>query len=266
MTDAAFPEVFPDTWASAWGEDEIGLWCAVTVKGVAQRLRWIEPGTFLMGSPEEELERDDDETQHRVTLTRGYWLAETACSQAFWEAVTGENPSHFRGDDLPIEQVSWEDVGSFLETLNGLRPGLGARLPTEAEWEYACRAGTTTPFSFGDQITTDQVNYDGNAPYAGGVKGKYRAKTVPVTDLPANAWGLYQMHGNVWEWCSDWFGKYPAEAMTNPVGPDTGAYRVVRGGSWIYDARIARAAGRVAVHPSLRSPDLGFRFARGQGP
>ena len=119
---------------------------------------------------------------------------------------------------------------------------MNARLPTEAEWEYACRAGTNTPFSFGDNITPEQVNYDGNYPYADGKKGLYREKTVPVKSLPANAWGLYEMHGNVWEWCQDWYGDYPAEPVTNPEGSQAGVERVVRGGSWDFSTRWSARA------------------------
>jgi hypothetical protein len=168
-----------------------------------------------------------------VRLSRGFWLADTVCTQALWQAVTGANPSHFKDDARnPVESVSWDDVQAFLSELNRRVPGLQARLPSEAEWEYACRAGTTTPFSFGDNITPEQVNYDGNQPYAGGEKGLYRQKTVPAGSLPANPWGLYEMHGNVWEWCADWYGDYPNTPQVDPTGPQTGGSRVLRGGSW----------------------------------
>jgi hypothetical protein len=166
-------------------------------------------------------------------LSRGFWLADTACTQALWQAVTGAKPSYFKDDARnPVENVSWDEVQAFLSELNRRVPGLQARLPSEAEWEYACRAGTTTPFSFGDNITPEQVNYDGNYPYAGGEKGLYRQKTVPAGSLPANPWGLYEMHGNVWEWCADWYGDYPNTPQVDPTGPQTGASRVLRGGSW----------------------------------
>ncbi|MDJ0842486.1 MAG: formylglycine-generating enzyme family protein, partial [Acidobacteriota bacterium] len=184
---------FPYPWASDWGEDESGIWFGTMHEGVRLGFRWIEPGTFLMGSPEDEPGRWDGEgPRHQVTLSRGFWMAETTCTQALWQAVMGENPSRFKGPDLPIENVSWHDVTRFLDKLNGARPELALRLPTEAEWEYACRVGTNGPFSFGEQITTEQVNYDGNHPYHGGEKGEYRERTVPVKSLPANAWGLYQ--------------------------------------------------------------------------
>ena len=256
----------PDTWATAWGQDRFGVWQEFSLHGVTQRLRWIKPGTFWMGSPESEPERRNDETRHQVTLTQGYWLAETACTQALWQAVMGENPSHFKGEERPVEEVSWEEVQQFLTRINDLEPTLVLRLPSEAEWEYACRAGTETPFWFGDNITPEQVNYDGNFPYNNGKKGEDREETVEVKALPCNNWGLYQMHGNVWEWCQDWEGKYPTEPVIDPLGPTTGAKRVVRGGSWFRGGRACRSAYRSADQPEFRGYYLGFRLARGQSP
>jgi sulfatase modifying factor 1 len=151
-----------------------------------------------------------------------------------------------------------------IDKINALKPGLELRLPTEAEWEYACRAGTRTPFWFGDNITTEQVNYDGDNPYAGGEKGKYRGGTVEVKSLPCNSWGLYQMHGNVWEWCSDWFGDYPMVSIIDPVGPSSGTIRVLRGGSWFNYGWFVRSAYRIRLDPAYRSISTGFRLARGQ--
>jgi formylglycine-generating enzyme required for sulfatase activity len=195
----------------------------VKVNNVEFSFIWIEPGEFMMGSPEDESGRWSDELQHKVVLTKGYWMAETACTQELWQAVMGKNLSHFKGEQLPVENVSWYDCKEFIEKLNKLVPGLDARLPTEAEWEYACRAGTKTPFSFGEIITTDQVNYDGNYPYADEKKGAYRAKTVEVKSLPPNPWGLYEMHGNVWEWCEDIYGDYlyPSGTVTDPGSQDS---------------------------------------------
>lgn len=150
----------------------------------------------------------------------------------------------------------------FLRKLSGLLPGCRAELPTEAEWEYACRAGTDTPFSFGENITPEQVNYDGTYPYAGGEKGVYREETVPVKSLPPNAWGLYEMHGNVWEWCADGRRDYDANAQVDPVGPvDQESHRVVRGGSWYIGAGRSRSACRGAGHPGFAFDYLGFRFS-----
>jgi formylglycine-generating enzyme required for sulfatase activity len=261
---AFFPDPFPARWASDWGEDRFGLWMGLTFQGVRQAFRWILPGTFRMGSPESEPERLDWEVQHEVTLTQGFWLADTACTQALWQAVMGENPSRFRDDPRnPVEQVSWEDAQRFIAALNERVPGLEARLPSEAEWEYACRAGTTTPFSFGENITPEQVNYNGDYPYAGGKKGLNRERTVPVGSLPANAWGLYEMHGNVWEWCEDWYGEYPGGPQVDPRGPATGAGRVLRGGSWHGLGRYCRSANRFRYGPANRDSYLGFRLARG---
>ena len=173
-----------------------------------------------MGSPANEPERSDDETQHRVTLTKGFYLGVHQVTQAQWQAVMGNNPSHFKGDsNLPVENVSWDDCVAFCEAL-GKKDGKTYRLPTEAEWEYACRAGTTTPFHFGDTISVNQANYDGNYTYGNGKKGVYRQKTTPVGSFPANAWGLFDMHGNVWEWCADWYGPYPEEELKDPQGFD----------------------------------------------
>ncbi|HRD68239.1 MAG TPA: formylglycine-generating enzyme family protein, partial [Candidatus Competibacter sp.] len=186
----------------------------------------------------------------------------TACTQALWQAVTGQNPSRFKGERRPVEQVSWNEVQEFIARLNGAVPGLGARLPTEAEWEYACRAGTTTPFSFGEDITPDQVNYDGNYPYRG-KKGRDRQETVEVASLPANPWGLYEMHGNVWEWCRDWYDNYPKGSVTDPTGPATREWRVLRGGSWFSLGRYARSAYRHRDGPGTRNVYIGFRLALG---
>jgi formylglycine-generating enzyme required for sulfatase activity len=141
---------------------------------------------------------------------------------------------------------------------------LPARLPTNAEWEYACRAGTTTPFSFGAKVTPDVVNYNGNYPYAGGEKGVYRQKTVPAASLQANPWGLYEMHGNIYEWCADWYADYPTEPQIDPQGPQTGVDRVLRGGSWGDVGRLVRSAYRSKRGPGLRAHFIGFRLALDQ--
>jgi len=213
----------------------------------------------MMGFPE----RDENELQHEVILTKGFWMGETACTQQLWEAVMGANPSKFKGAKRPEENVSWDDCMTFIKKINAMLPGLKLRLPTEAEWEYGCRAGTNTPFSFGDNITTEQVNYDGNYPYTGGKKGKYREETVEVGSLPCNQWGLYEMHGNVYEWCSDWYGKYQAETEVDPVGPVGGVFRVLHGGSWFNDGMNVRSALRNRSVPGSRSVFTGLRLARG---
>jgi len=266
------PEPFPPLFASDWGQDEYGLWMGIEYRGIRQGMRWISPGEFLMGSPEGEPERDDDEHQHKVVLTQGFWLADTACTQDLWQAVTGKNTSRFQGKGLPVDSVSWDDCREFLERLNTIVPGLDAVLPTEAQWEYGCRnsreiiSGKYQPFSFGDNITPDLVNYDGDSPYQDGKKGKNREKTVPVGSLPPNDRGLYEMHGNLWEWCRDWYGDYSTDHYVDPAGPEDGSLRVLRGGSWIGSGRVARSACRGRIIPDYRSliHNIGFRFARGQ--
>jgi len=229
---------------------------------------WCPPGTFLMGSPESEKERDPDETQHRVTLNQGFWLGQTEVTQEQWNAVMDSNPSYFKGDTLPVDGVSWIDATEFIKRLNAKLGKELYRLPTEAEWEYACRAGTTTPFHTGENLTTDQANYDGRYPYADFPKGEYREKTTPVGSFPGNAWGLQDMHGNLWEWCQDWLGDYAAGEQVNPGGPDSGQFRVLRGGSWDDDGSYCRSADRGGLTPGLtpdyRGVNSGFRLARGQ--
>jgi formylglycine-generating enzyme required for sulfatase activity/tRNA A-37 threonylcarbamoyl transferase component Bud32 len=248
-----FQPVGPGSWASKTGEDEYGRWADVEVAGVVFRMRWIPPGRFRMGSPEGEKGRFGDEgPQHEVTLTRGFWLAETPCTQRLWEAVTGKNPSRFKDPNRPVEQVSWEDCQEFLKVVNERNPGLRARLPTEAEWEYACRAGTETSIYAGD--------LDSIAWYSDNSHG-----TQPVAQKKPNDWGLYDMLGNVWEWCSDGYGPYSAEPVKDPGGPNKGSKRVIRGGAWFEFARYVRCAARDARAPGGRSGYLGFRLARGQG-
>lgn len=257
-------------WASQAAEDEYGRYADLTIESVTQRFRWIEAGTFLMGSPQNEPERSDDEIQHSVTLTQGYWLADTACTQALWLTVMGNNPAYFT-DNLqnPVEQVSWADVQGFIGKLNQHLSEVKARLPTEAEWEYACRAGTTTPFSFGINITLEQANYDGNLPYLAECTGYidnielYREQTVTVKSLPANSWGLYEMHGNVWEWCQDWYGEYPSGSGSAPEGPSSGTSRVLRGGSWGDGGQYVRSAYRSFYTPDYRNYFFGFRLVLG---
>lgn len=263
-------------WADLCSMDEYGIYSDFFVRHVKQRMRWIWPGTFMMGRDPEKESGGLYETLHEVILTRGFWLAETACTQELWCAIMGDNPSEFKGENLPVERVSWEDCQLFLQTINERKPGLDLRLPTEAEWEYACRAGTTTPFSFGEDITTDQVNYDGNIPLGSiidsnkqlhvfGEKGECRKKTVAVKSFPCNAWGLYEMHGNVGEWCNDWNdSSCLSESMIDPIGPDTASYRVIRDGSWYSTAGDCRSACRHHGLPDHRSNHRGFRFARGQ--
>lgn len=261
-THTVYPEEFPEPWASDWGEDEFGLWMALTYKGVRQEFRWCEPGTFLMGSSQDEADRSDDEIQCEVRLTRGFWLADTTVTQALWAVVMDYNSSKFIGTDLPVERVSWYDVLSFIDKMNGLKAALKLCLPTEAQWEYACRAGTNTPFFWGEQIDSELVNFDGSRPYKNGNKSKFRGETIEVKSLPCNGWGFYQMHGNVWELCSDWYGEYPTGPAVDPRGPVSGVGHVLRGGSWFSLGRACRSAYRYNYRQTSRINSLGFRLAR----
>ncbi|MCI5162463.1 MAG: formylglycine-generating enzyme family protein [Candidatus Electrothrix sp. AX5] len=256
-----WPESFPDRWASEWGEDEYGLWMAFHYKKIRHVMRWIEPGTFMMGSPEDESRRNDDETLHQVTLTEGFWLGATTVPQALWRAVTDKNPSRFKGDGRPVERISWEDTQTFMEQLNRAILGLDLVLPTEAQWEYACRAGTATSFYFGESITTDQVNFNGQYSLEATEKGIFREETVTVEALLCNQWGLYQMHGNIREWCCDWYGDYPKELAVDPAGSITGSSRVSRGGSWFSNGRDCRSADRNRSGLGYSYSRIGFRLA-----
>jgi formylglycine-generating enzyme required for sulfatase activity len=228
----------------------------------------IPPGEFWMGSLEGEPERRDNEgPRHRVRIARPFALGRFAVTQREWVAVMGENPSGFKGDDLPVEMVAWEDCQAFIEALNGklgLKPEAGYRLPSEAEWEYACRAGTETPFWWGKTITPNQANYAGNYGYNGGPTGEYRNRTVPVRSFDPNPFGLYQMHGNVWEWVEDCWNEGYAGAPTDGTAWTTFEcnLRVRRGGSWGVSPRFLRSAYRFGSDPVDRGYLLGFRVAR----
>jgi formylglycine-generating enzyme required for sulfatase activity len=230
---------------------------------IGMKFVWIPPGTFLMGSPKEEKERqlfNADETQHKVTLTKGFYMGVYAVTQEQYETVMGKNPSHFKGEkNLPVQTVSWNDCQEFVKKLREKDKKL-YRLPTEAEWEYSCRAGTKTPFHFGETISTDQANYNGDFTYGDGKKGVYREKTTPVGSFPANAWGLHDMHGNVWEWCEDWHGDYPQKDVVDPQGPEKGQARVLRGGSWADNPRNCRSAHRSGREPGYRNVNVGCRL------
>jgi formylglycine-generating enzyme required for sulfatase activity len=230
---------------------------------------WIPPGSFTMGSPKEEKQRGDDETQHKITLTKGFYMGVYTVTQEQWQEVMGKNPSVFQGEkNLPVDTVSWNECQEFIKKLRAKDKDKKAyRLPTEAEWEYACRAGTTTPFHFGDTISTDQANYKGDFVYGSGKKGIFRKKTTPVGTFPANAWGLHDMHGNVWQWCQDWYGgDYPKNDATDPQGPEKGRvnlneqHRVLRGGSWDDHPLYCRSACRNwDVPASVGRSHCGFR-------
>ena len=246
-------------WADESGEDKYGNWASFSVAGadgalVGQRLRWIPSGRFMMGSPADEEGRWDDEgPRHEVVFASGFWLFETACRQELWQAVMGNNPSRFKGPTLPVECVSFEDVERFLAKLNAVKPGLGLVLPSEAQWEYACRAGTDTAYSFGKEISRQQVNFGSDG-------------TVRVGSRPANNWGLFEMHGNVLEWCADtWHRTYDGAPADGAAWIDEGAApHVIRNGSWFGYTRLVRAAYRAWYSPAVCIGDLGFRCARFQ--
>jgi formylglycine-generating enzyme required for sulfatase activity len=225
------------------------------------RMVLVPAGSFTMGSPPEEPGREAQETQHEVRISRPFYLGRYEVTQAQWQAVDGTRPSWFSGcADCPVERVSFHDVERFLAELDR-RAGRPYRLPTEAEWEYACRAGTATPFATGANLTTDQANYDGEGPYPGHPAGRFRRRTTRVGSFPPNAWGLHDMHGNVWEWTADWHCPYPAGPATDPLGRCSTEYRVIRGGSFFFDAASARCALRYTHRPQDSGFSLGFRVA-----
>jgi formylglycine-generating enzyme required for sulfatase activity len=281
MTDVNPLQIAPPTWACEWGHDKYGIFATFRVGEVKQRLRYLPPGSFDMGSPEKEAGRWSDEgPRHRVILTRGFWLAETPCTQALYEAVVGENPSRFKSPQRPVESVSWHESQNFLTKLGEKVPGLFAELPTEAEWEYACRAGTAAATWKGDLKIFGERNaplLDKIAWYGGNsgeefdlLKGhdssawpekQYphkKAGTREVATRDPNPWGFFDLLGNVWEWCADGKRGYGVEVIWDPVGD--GARRVVRGGSWLDYARYVRAAFRLWYPPDDRGVFLGFRF------
>lgn len=221
---------------------------------IGMKLTYIPAGEFMMGSPAGEPDRYGDEQQHRVRLTQPFFMATTEVTQAQWRAVMGNNPSHFKGDNLPVENVSWDDAMAFCAALSK-KEGKMYRLPTEAQWEYACRAGTTTAYSTGNGLEALKRagwgSYDGEF---GSAKS-----TKAVGSFRANAWGLYDMHGNVLEWCSDWYGGYPNGNATDPTGMPNGDSRVLRGGSWFHNPDLCRAAYRLRITPDSRINLIGFR-------
>ena len=227
---------------------------------VTMRMVLIPAGKFLMGSPAGENGRGDDEgPQHQVTISKPFHMGVYEVTQEQYEQVMRNNPDRVEGAKLPVGRTSWDDAVEFCRKLSQ-RTGRTVRLPTEAEWEYACRAGTTTPFNTGETISTDRANYDGDYIYGSGPKGVDRQKVVPVGSFKPNAWGLYDMHGNVFEWCADWYADSYANAKgQDPQGPSSGTLRVYRGGRWGYNPRLCRSAARFRYSPVIRGFNYGFR-------
>jgi len=301
-------------WASAIGRDRYGLWAELTIEGnaakpptkrafwrrktapskappvpVRQRLRWVPPGRFLMGSPPDEEGRFPNEgPQHEVTIAEGFWMFDTPCTQALWEALMGENPSEFKSPDRPVENVSWDDCRKFVESINEKlrleKAGLSLSLPSEAQWEYACRAGTMAATYAGPLKAQGANNapilheiawYGGNSGIEFELSNSWdaskwpekqfefsKAGTHPVARKKANPWGLYDMLGNVWEWCEDvWVQDYTESSRAATAADSAFAHRVIRGGSWGNDAQGVRAAYRYPYRPSGRDRYLGFRCA-----
>jgi len=227
---------------------------------IGMKFVWIPPGSFIMGSPKEEIGRDANETQHKVTLTKGFYMSVYTATQEQWKEVMGNNPSSFKGEkNLPVQGVTWEDCQEFIKKLRE-KDKKPYRLPTEAEWEFCCRAGTKTPFHVGETISTEQANYNGDFTYGNGKKGLNRKKTTPVGSFPANAWGLHDMHGNVIQWCHDWHGDYPQDDVIDPQGREKGTMRVLRSGSWARHPADCRSALRGWSGPDIHNGHFGFRL------
>ena len=262
----------------------------VTVNDVEFAFRWCPAGTFMMGSPTSEKGRENDEKQHQVKLNEGFWMMETEVTLGMFRAFVSDtgyesegntpygwtglkweqdskyswrNPGFSQEDNHPVTCVSWNDAVEFCNWLSK-KTDLNITLPTESQWEYACRAGSTTAYFWGAALNGDKANCDGLYPCGTATKGIFLEKTTPVDSYEANAWGLYGMHGNAWEWCLDWYGDYPSGNVIDPVGPSTGSYRVFRGGAWVNHAESCRSANRNCASPENRGVGLGFRVVQGQ--
>ena len=295
------PSIFPYTWSGEWGEDKYGLWQMLHLPqkplgkfragidpygGVQYIFRWIPPGSFLMGSPAGtvddlrvgdpvtgELSRNDNEDRHQVAISNGFWLGETPVTQTFWDEFMEENPSQFNDEHHPIENISWNNARAFIEKLSNYHPELNVRLPWEAEWEYACRAWTQGMFSFDekDKLSLQHANYSGEW-NTGEFTENAKKQTTKVKSYPCNQWGLYEMHGNVWEWCEDLWEEYltdhtiSASSGSRKVIQNNGMKYVVRGGSWKSPGKDLRSASRRPYDGDFSSDDIGFRLALSDRP
>jgi formylglycine-generating enzyme len=248
---------------------------------IGMKLVLIPAGKFIMGSPANEAERDAGEDQHEVAITRPFYLGVHPVTQSQFEKIMAKNPSFFHpknggSPDHPAEQVRWGDAREFCKKLSALpeekKAGRTYRLPSEAEWEYACRAGTTTPFNVGEALSSKQANFNGNFPYGNAEKGPFLRHTEKVGSYPPNAWGLYDMHGNVLQWCNDWYDPnyYKNSPKEDPKGPEKGVvetgfgsnfFVVVRGGCWLDEGRACRSDRRFRLQQSEPYRWTGFRVA-----
>jgi len=265
LTDGINKNLMAELAMELTGRNIPGTTSQTVVAAIPENFICIEGGTFVMGSPGEESGRNANEIRRQVTISP-FYMSIYPVTQKEYEEVTGLYPSHFSGDNLPVENVSWFDAIEYcnkLSLIEGLTPvytingqnvtwnriANGYRLPTEAEWEYACRAGTTTAYNTGAYIGTEQANY-------------YRSRTTPVGAFAANPWGIYDMYGNIWEWCWDWFGDYASGRQVDPIGTDSGTSRVIRGGSYNSSPHVIRSAYRSRDNPSTRNNSTGFRLVR----
>ena len=247
---------------------------------------WVSPGTFIMGSPTNEAQRDSDETQYTVTLTQGFFMGKFLVTQGDFQALVGFNPSYFNTNNgysqnlnLPVETVSWDMATNYCALLTQQEMSAGRlpanwsyRLPTESEWEYACRAGTTTALYYGNSLRSGMANFNGQYEYDAAIgtitnsAGIFLAQTTPVGSYEPNAWGLSDMCGNVFQWCLDWYSNYPSGSVTNPAGPATGTFRVFRGGGWDAPGLLCRSAQRTFYYNYGELNDGGFRIVLAPNP
>ncbi len=225
--------------------------------GATMEMIYCPPGTYMMGTPESEPERQSKETLHKVKLTKGFWLGKYEVTQAQWESVMGANPSKNKNAGLPVENVTWEECDAFCRKVGG-----GARFPTEAEWEYACRAGTKTAFYWGTSLNGDRANCKGDSStYGTKENGPFVGHMTKGGTYGENPWGFCDMSGNVEEWCSDWYDLIGSDEAVDPKGPDTGNFRIVRGGYWRGMAEFCRSGRRGYGHPKAGDDRRGFRMA-----
>lgn len=274
------PKTYEEVWRTFWrvtrevaqGDadeflvgKEAGDLRVIYICGSCFRLRWCPPGTFMMGSSERERGRFEDEVLHKVTLSQGFWILETEVTRSMWKAIIRSDFRTLSEDEaaLPVDLDYWRECQKFVAKLNGLGyPPVGYRfsLPTEAQWEYACRAGTRTAFSWGSSLRGDKANCDGRYPYGTNARGWFLGKTAPVGSYAANPWGLFDMHGNLAEWCEDGYYAYPSGVVTDPLGPSRGLSHVIRGGSWRDPAHNCRSARRFGLVDNMIRDFVGFRF------